>query len=549
MSIQRLFGDGPVPAVRDTTVSAPKRHGNAVNPYEGATMGRRTATFTPTRDAVNSVWWASTDLLVSRCRDQVRKDSWAAKAVDEWVGNAIGTGIKPQSRHSKKGTRKKLQQIWDQHSQECDVGGLTDMYGLQALAFRSMVEGGECFTRKHTVDDDPNLTLPLQYQIIESEQLPYYLSRPTPETPAGRKVVASIEVDPAKRNKRMAYYFYKEHPGERIFYSNALDIIRVPADEVMHLFRPLRPGQMRGFPWLANSLIRLWELDQYDDAELLRKKFAAMLMAFITRTNSDGSAFPGATDAITDVSGQTQIQTQQQHSMDPSIQEAMLEAGTMMDLEVGEDVKFTAPADVGGNYEAFERQMLHRIAAGVGLPYYMLTGDLSQASYGSLRAGMLAFRRLCEQIQFGCFVFQFCRPTWKAMVEAAVLSGQISAKDYAVNKADYLAVDWRTPKWDWIDPEKDLKAEVLAVRAGFKARSQSIHETGEDPDTVSAQIKSDNEEADANEFVFDSDARRTDNRGAQKVEPVDAGEGEPPASGSPAGGNKKKPAGSKEVIQ
>ena len=76
------------------------------------------------------------------------------------------------------------------------------------------------------------------------------------------------------KGRRTAYYFYKEHPGERLFFPNYLDLIRVPADEVMHLFRPLRPGQLRGVPWLANALVRLWELDQYDDAELLRKKFA-----------------------------------------------------------------------------------------------------------------------------------------------------------------------------------------------------------------------------------------------------------------------------------
>lgn len=523
MTIQTIFGGEVVPVVRDRAVSVvPKRSGSA---YEGATVGRRTGTWAPTRDGVNTIWWQSADLLVSRSRDSVRKDSWAAKAVDEWVGNAIGTGVKPQSQHSSEKVRKKLHQIWDRHVDECDVSGNTNMYGLQALEFRAMVEGGECFTRKHVVTDDSSLLLQLQYQLIEPEQLPYYLSRPTNDTPAGRKVVQSIEIDPARRNKRTAYYFFKEHPGEAVFFGNFLETVRVPAEEIQHLFRPLRPGQYRGVPWLANALIRLWELDQYDDAELLRKKFAAMLMAFITRkAGESNSAFPGSTDAITDVSGMAASQIP---SSDPGIQDAVLEAGTMMDLEEGEDVKFTSPADVGGNYEVFERHMLLRVAAGVGLPYYMLTGDLTQASYGSLRAGMLAFRRLCEQVQFSCFVFQSCRPKWQAMVEAAVMAGQISAKDYRANKAEYLAVEWRTPRWEWIDPEKDLKAEVLEIRAGLKAKSQSIHERGEDPDRVRQQIKHDNEEDDKNGFVFDSDPRYTDNKGAQKKEETAAGEEEP----------------------
>src|SRR3546814_15087930 len=62
-----------------------------------------------------------------------------------------------------------------------------------------------------------------------------------------------------------------------------MDTVRVDASEVIHLFRPLRPGQIRGEPWLTRALVKLNELDQYDDAELVRKKTAAMFAGFITR--------------------------------------------------------------------------------------------------------------------------------------------------------------------------------------------------------------------------------------------------------------------------
>ena len=62
-----------------------------------------------------------------------------------------------------------------------------------------------------------------------------------------------------------------------------METVRVPASEIMHLFRPLRPGQIRGEPWLARALVKLNELDQYDDAELVRKKTAAMFAGFVTR--------------------------------------------------------------------------------------------------------------------------------------------------------------------------------------------------------------------------------------------------------------------------
>ena len=139
----------------------------------------------------------------------------------------------------------------------------------------------------------------------------------------------------------------------------------------------------------------------------------------------------------------------------------------------------------------------------------MLTGDLSQTSYSSIRAGILSFRRLCEQVQYGVFIFQFCRPVWQSFIEAAVLGGQLDARDYQANRADYLAVQWHTPKWAWVDPEKDVKGEILAIRAGLKARSMSINEAGMDEEDVDRQIAKDNERADDLELVFDSDPRKT----------------------------------------
>lgn len=480
--------------------SPPARRASAF-PYEGATTGRRLGTWATTRDAVNSVWYQSADQLVSRSRDIARKDGWAAKAIEEWVCNAVGNGIKPQSLHPKQETKEEIQRLWTQFAYECDAAGVTDFYGFQALAFRSMVEGGECFVRKHIRSMSDGLVVPIQLQLIETEQLPFYLARPTPDTPSGNVVRAAIEFD--QRGRRTAYYFYKEHPGERLFFPNHLDLVRVPAADVMHLFRPLRPGQVRGIPWLANALVRLWELDQYDDAELLRKKFAAMMMAFVIRQNPEDPFFGNERPAAesTAAGGET--------VEEKGVQVAQLEAGTMMDLEPGEDVKFTDPADVGGNYEAFERQTLLRIGAGLGLPYDMLTGDLSQTSYSSIRAGILSFRRLCEQIQYGVFIFQFCRPVWQAFIEAAVLAGQLDARDYRANRADYLAVEWHTPKWAWVDPEKDVKAEILAIRAGLKSRSMSINETGMDEEEVDRQIARDNERADQLELVLDSDPRKT----------------------------------------
>jgi capsid protein len=61
------------------------------------------------------------------------------------------------------------------------------------------------------------------------------------------------------------------------------------------------------------------------------------------------------------------------------------------------------------------------VAAAMGITYEMLTGDLTQVNYSSIRAGLLEFRRRCEAIQHGVIVHQLCRPVWQAWMTQAVL--------------------------------------------------------------------------------------------------------------------------------
>jgi capsid protein len=96
---------------------------------------------------------------------------------------------------------------------------------------------------------------------------------------------------------------------------------------------------------------------------------------------------------------------------------ASLEPGTMQVLLPGEDVKFSSPADVGGGYEAFQYRTLLSVAASLGLPYHLVTGDVRQANYSSLRAELVEFRRRIGQLQHGVIVHQLCRAVWARWLE------------------------------------------------------------------------------------------------------------------------------------
>ena len=122
-----------------------------------------------------------------------------------------------------------------------------------------------------------------------------------------------------------------------------------------------------------------------------------------------------------------------------------------------------------------------------------MTGDSSKSNYSSSREQQVEFRRRTDQVQHLVIVFQMCRPIWQRWFDAAVLAGAIPVqpKDYVRDPAAFTVAKWIPPKWDWVDPLKDRKAEQVAVQEGWKARSDVIEAEGEDPEATDARIQAD----------------------------------------------------------
>lgn len=449
--------------------------------YEAASTGRRMVNWKATDEGINALIFNAGGELRRRSRDMIRKNSWAANAVDSFVSNAIGSGITPRSKHPKKAVREKIQKLWLRWTDEADASGLTDFYGLQSMACRATVEAGECLVRIRNRRPEDGLSVPLQLQLLEAEHLPSYKTETVSE---GRTIRAGIEFDAIGR--RVAYHLYREHPGDASIFANAMDITRVPADQVVHIYRPLRPGQLRGQPWLTPVLVKLYDLDKFDDAVLMLQQVAAQFAGFITKTNPEDSPLPGTStinDGNTTAAAKTDF--------------VGMEPGTMQELLPGENITFSTPPNMGSAYVEFMRTQLRAIAAGLGITYEQLTGDLTGVNYSSIRAGLLEFRRRCEQFQHQVIVFQFCRPIWRRWIVSAVLAGELPIADFQRQPENYLAVEWRTPKWAWVDPLKDARAEVEQVLAGFKSRAAVVAEQGYDVEDVDAEQATDNARADS----------------------------------------------------
>lgn len=434
---------------RSLGFSGGKRMFNSV--LEGALAQRRLIAWKATQENINGLLMAGGDKLRARARQIVRSNPYASNAADSFAANVVGAGIKPSCLIEEQAQRITIQKLFLAWTDEADADGLTDFYGLQATVARALFEGGECFVRFRYRRPEDGMRVPVQLQLLEAEHLPF---DKTQSLANGNALRCGIEFD--KIGRRVAYHFLKRHPGDTTDYGDKSETIRVPASEVLHIYRPLRPGQIRGVPYVAPALVKLYLLDQYDDAELDRKKVAALFAGFITKTSPDdnflGEGKPDDTGAAI----------------------AGLSPGTMQVLLPGEDIKFSTPADVGGSYEMFQYRSLLSISAAMGMPYTNVTGDLKAANYSSLRAGTLEFRKRLEQLQHATLVFQLCRPVWKAFVDTCVLAGLIGFHE------DLYSVKWITPKWDWVDPLKDRKAEQIAQQMGWKSPSDIIESEGYD---------------------------------------------------------------------
>jgi len=470
--------------------------------YDGAGFGRRTLAWSVSNPGAVAALAHSQDNLRAKSRDLVRRNAWAAAGIEAFVANAIGTGIKPQSMIQDPAVREAIQRLWWDWCEDADAAGRTDFYGLQGLACRAMLEGGEAIVRLRWRRPEDGLPVALQVQVLEAEHLPLSLNR---ELPNGNSIRAGIEFD--RLGQRVAYHLYRSHPNDGnlapMSGTGGIDTVRVPAADVVHLYRALRPGQIRGEPWLARALVKLNELDQYDDAELVRKKTAAMFAGFITRLSPEDNLMG---EGLSDENG---------------VALAGLEPGTLQILEPGEDIKFSQPADVGSSYAEFMRQQFRAVAAAMGITYEMLTGDLTQVNYSSIRAGLLEFRRRCEVIQHGVIVHQLCRPIWRAWMDQAVLEGALSMPEYSRRKRAYQAAKWIPQGWQWVDPQKEFNAMKLAIRAGLMSRSEAISGSGYDAEDIDREIAADNARADALGLVFDSDPRHdNDAMGAVVAPPL-----------------------------
>ncbi len=254
-----------------------QRLGSLIGGFDAAQAHRRLRGFRASRAHVNTLIAASGDTITARARWLVRNNGYAANAVESFASNVVGDGIKPSSTIADAAKKEELQALWLAWTDDADAEGLTDFYGLQRRAAREVFLAGEVFVRLRPRRAEDGLSVPLQLQMLPAEMLPLDMNRTLPGAGVIRQ---GIEFDGIGR--RVAYHFLRRHPGDMTDPGLAGETTRVPASEVIHVVDPVEAGQLRGVSRFTPAIVKLFTLDLYDDAELERKKIAAMFAMFIT---------------------------------------------------------------------------------------------------------------------------------------------------------------------------------------------------------------------------------------------------------------------------
>lgn len=448
-------------------IQMPKAHWKAGR--QNRAFGTKTANTGPNQSNVQYL-----PLLRARVRDQIRNSAIADGAIDTLVSETVGTGIIPLPIAKTADIKKELSGLWETWGAKADFDKVLDIYGLQSLVERSWKESGEVFARFIVVPYDGGEVVPLRVQVLEADMVPLTNGK---APVSGNEIRNGIEFE---NGARVAYWVHKQHPGDNPTYTALTGVvdgvfstermIRVSSEEMMHVYKPARPGQLRGVPRLAGVLPTISELTDFDEATLERQKLASAFTAFIRRPAPDN---PG-TDPVTG------------KDIDPDLViESEVNPGSAYTLLPGEEIDFPDMPELGKDYAEFVKHHDRQVGSGSGIPYELLTGDYSGVNDRTVRVALGVFRRKLQQDQWHVLIPQFCQPVWEKMVQVAILNGMTGL---ALAK---VKVSWNPQSWPYINPLQDVETQVAEVAGGLSSRTRKIMERGDDPEQVDAERSAD----------------------------------------------------------
>jgi lambda family phage portal protein len=438
--------------------------------FQGATFNRLTSDWMASFLSQDAEIRYVLRILRNRSRELGRNNDYVRAFFRAVQKNIVGRGVslQPQVKDDKGELNPKINadilREWSHwtRKENCHVSGTLSFRAIERLAARSAAESGEIIVR-FIFEKFGRSKIPLGLQIIEADLLDENFNGNF----GSNRVKMGVELD--RWDRPVAYHFFTCHPGDTSFPQEQKDQerVRIPAEEIVHLFIAERPIQTRGFPWIASAMLTQHQLGGFIDGSVVRKRAQASIMGFITTPEpDDGKPNTDGYDRVEDFS-----------------------PGKFSYLAPGETV--TVPNFGNGSeseFDPFVRAMIRKTASGIGSSYEEISKDWSQSNYSSSRLALLSERDDWRILQ-DWMIEHFHQPIFEKWLELAVMSGVIKIPGYFSEPDRFNGAKWRARGWDWVDPMKDVTADLMALGGCLRTYSDILGEDGKDFEETMQQIK------------------------------------------------------------
>lgn len=436
--------------------------------YTGAKMDRAALSrYNPTAGSPNTDIIRDLPTLRSRSRDQMRNSPVALGALNTKVSSVVGTGLSytPAINASLLGLSEEEVANWaaDTKSKfdawaatpDCALDRRLNFYGIQDLVCRSAAESGDVFVLTPHVTRTKKKPI-LALQVVEADRICNPDGKQNTDT-----LVDGLKLDPTT-NETTAVYFAKRHPGDGLgkneWEERPVRGAQTGRLNVIHFFETLRPGQVRGVPWMAPIIEPLKQLSRWSDAELNAAVTSSMFSIFVRMD-------PDAFEELFDEDAQGAIVNK------ATSWSGEMESGKAVNLLPGEEIQTAAPGRPNPAFDPFWTAMVRQIGMALEMPFEVLVMHF-QSSYSAARAAMLmawkAFRRSRDKL-----ATYICQPVLELWLADEVAAGRIHAPGFFASdlvRAAWCGATWTGDGPGSLDPSKEVAAAADRVELGISTK-------------------------------------------------------------------------------
>lgn len=433
--------------------------------FEAANSDRMSFSWDSNSYTADQVIYTQLPTLRSRARQQSRNNDYVVRFIQLLQNNIVGAyGFKARSKITDyqdkpdRAARKAIENAWKQFASD------NDLKELENQIMAAQVTDGEAFVYLSVGRKGK-----LKPQLVDPVRIDVNFNRSDNGT---NLIVMGIEYN--NDMEPVAYHvndtYEKAHPGVGESAVASMTRTRIPADRMLHIYRKLYVGQKRGFPWIAASLGRLFQLGRFEEAALMAARIGAAKMGFFRSEQDDEYTGDG-------------------NSGDMSIS---AEAGTFENIG---SMHFEAfdPTYPSGEFKVFVEKILKGVSSGWGVDYHTIGNDLSGVNYSSARVGMLETREYYKALQ-GWLIDKLVQPLFNLWLQLELFAERITIKDSPLKRgfSYYAPVQFVGRRWEWVDPVKEAQSKRILYDMKAVSLSQIIRERGDEPEDVFNEIAEEN---------------------------------------------------------